>query len=125
MYWMPRILIADDNELMRSLMARFFENLLPEAEILIAESGEEALQLAGSFGGDVAIAILDYQMAGMNGLDCAVKLRELNPEIEVRIITGELLDPILKAGHALGIPVMEKPPAKQDFKALIDRLRDQ
>lgn len=121
---MLRILVADDNELMRSLMTRIFRDLLPEAEILVAESGEEAIQLARACEGDLRLAILDYQMAGMNGIDCAQLLRELHPSIDVRIITGEFLDPVLEDGAALGIRVMPKPPTKQSFEPIVEELMD-
>ena len=121
---MLRILVADDNELMRSLMVRIFQTLLPDAEILTAESGEEALRLASLCEDDVDLALLDYQMAGMNGIDCAIRLREMHPGIDVRIITGEFLDPILEHGESLGIPVIAKPPTRETFEPMIERLMD-
>ncbi len=121
---MLRILVADDNELMRGLMARIFRDIVPEAEILIAESGEEALRLADDCEGAVDLAMVDYQMSGINGIDCALKLREQHPAIDVRIITGEFLDPVLEDGAALGIQVMQKPPTRQTFESLVDGLRE-
>jgi CheY-like chemotaxis protein len=68
----PRVLFVDDDE--RVLLAA--ETVLddPGFELVVARSGEEALQAL--MGGDFAAVVLDVVMPGMNGLDVARWIRQ-------------------------------------------------
>lgn len=66
----PRILIADDEPLLRAELRESLRQLWPEAE-LVAEAvdGFEALRLAREWQPDVAF--LDIRMPGLSGLEVA------------------------------------------------------
>lgn len=65
-----RILIADDEPLLRADLRESLKHLWPEAsDIVEAADGYEALRLARTFEPD--IAFLDIRMPGVNGLDVA------------------------------------------------------
>ncbi len=94
---MSKILIADDEVLMRILLEQALEDLdneKEEIEILAAENGIEALEIIRAQRPD--IVFLDVMMPGMNGYDVC---RQVKKDIELRntfivILTakGEELD---------------------------------
>lgn len=65
-----RVLIVDDDEPTRFVLARFVGE---EATVAFAADGEEALTLALSF--DPTVVILDAEMPGMDGPAAAARLR--------------------------------------------------
>lgn len=79
-----RVLLIDDHALVR----RGLEELLQSRGIEVigsAGSGEEGIELASRLQPD--IILLDIKMPGMNGLDTLTKLRELENEIPVLMLS--------------------------------------
>lgn len=66
-------------------------------------SGEQAVDLAAKHGPDVVV--IDYAMAGMNGLDAARKILEADPQQNIILYTAyvskELKQEAFRAGIAL------------------------
>jgi DNA-binding LytR/AlgR family response regulator len=65
----PRILVADDEPLLRAELVEALERLWPEARIAAAQDGIEALRLGREWMPDVAF--LDIRMPGLDGLELA------------------------------------------------------
>jgi DNA-binding LytR/AlgR family response regulator len=65
----PRILVADDEPLLRAELVEALERLWPEAQIATAQDGIEALRLGREWMPDVAF--LDIRMPGLDGLELA------------------------------------------------------
>ena len=65
----PRILVADDEPLLRAELGEALERLWPEAQIAAAQDGIEALRLGREWMPDVAF--LDIRMPGLDGLELA------------------------------------------------------
>ncbi|MFH1573843.1 MAG: sigma-54 dependent transcriptional regulator, partial [Acidobacteriota bacterium] len=79
-----RVLIADDEpEIAQSLGCLLHRNGLTP---LLARDGEEALQLVRA--GDPDVLLVDIKMPDMDGLELMRKVRELNPDLPVILITG-------------------------------------
>jgi len=70
-----KILVVDDEVLGRERLLRLLRKLQPDAQCLEAESGEEALALAGQHAPD--LLLLDIRMPGMDGIDVAAHLDTL------------------------------------------------
>ena len=81
---MPRILIVDDEPILRLTLEEFLRHEGFEAEP--AASGAEALARAAER--DFDVAICDVQMPGMDGLELLNRLRQVSPETFVLIITA-------------------------------------
>ena len=81
---MKRILVVDDEEGIRHLYQEEFEEEGYEVEL--AEKGEEALKKISKAKPDVVI--LDLKMPGMGGLEVLKKVKRLDIDIEVIILTG-------------------------------------
>lgn len=67
-----RVLLADDEPLLRDHLAAELERLWPEAEIRPAADGDEAVEIATQWHPDVVF--LDIRMPGRNGLEVAAAL---------------------------------------------------
>lgn len=105
---MKTILIVDDMEIDRSILAEAFRN---EYEILEAGNGLQALDILYS---DVTISavLLDLFMPGIGGIDVLKKLNEMDKlsQIPVFIITAEDDNDMLMEAYELGaVDVIKKP----------------
>ncbi len=78
-----RILVVDDDEDLRTSIARHFER--SGAKVTQAGSGEEALARAPEA---LDVALLDLHLPGMDGLDLLARLKEARPEAEVLLLTA-------------------------------------
>jgi DNA-binding response OmpR family regulator len=79
-----RLLLADDDVNIRTLLADFFVG--QHFEVETAPDGETALALFTS--GRFDVILVDYQMTGMTGLDVAVAVRQQDVHIPIALITG-------------------------------------
>jgi DNA-binding NtrC family response regulator len=80
----PRILIVDDDPGQRSLLDSFLRG--QNFEIVLADSGERALELlpAGKF--DMMIS--DVRMPGLTGLETLRRVRKIFPSLPVLLVTA-------------------------------------
>jgi DNA-binding NarL/FixJ family response regulator len=95
-----RIVIADDHPLYREALAIVFERA---DDIVLAgsvESLDAALAVVGA--GDVALALLDLDMPGMNGVAGIASLREQYPATRVAVISGSLAATQIRQALAAG-----------------------
>ena len=79
------ILIADDSEINRSLLADMLGN---EFEILEAEDGQQAVAALQREGGKIDLVLLDIVMPNMDGLQALKKIREDDPNAKVVMCTA-------------------------------------
>ena len=70
-----KILVADDSEVMRTTLVALFRLARPEAEVLEASDGQDAISLAMEHEPDVIV--LDGDMPRMNGFQTALRLRAM------------------------------------------------
>jgi PAS domain S-box-containing protein len=80
-----RVLLVDDDDLVRETLAEQFEEL--GFGVLVASNGPEALALLQA-GEAVDVLISDLSMPGMNGVDTIGKARELRPGLTCFLLTG-------------------------------------
>lgn len=81
------ILLADDEIMLRDLLAELLES--NGYNVIKVSSGVEALKILTEEI-KVDLVILDYNMPEMNGLDCVEKIRELKFKMPVLLSTGSL-----------------------------------
>ena len=81
----PKVLIVDDNDLMRSLLRGILRN--ENFDIVgEAKNGVQALEILDR--GLTDIVFLDVMMPEMDGLEALTNIKETRPEIVVIMITG-------------------------------------
>ena len=68
-----RILVAEDNLVNQQLMLRILERDNPRHEVLLAENGRAACEIAGRR--ELDIILMDVQMPEMDGMEAAAEIR--------------------------------------------------
>jgi DNA-binding NarL/FixJ family response regulator len=116
---MLRILIADDHEVVRCGLRRVLETQTNWEVVAEAGDGKDAISKAAETNPDVAV--LDYFMPLMNGIEATREIRARLPKTEVLIFTIDddetLIAELLRAG-ARGY--ISKAAAKQDLLDAIE-----
>jgi PAS domain S-box-containing protein len=125
-----RILVVDDNEFNRAVLARQVAALGYEAEQ--ASDGEEALQLVGQH--DYALILADCQMPGMDGFEFAREVRKAEAaggreRIPIVAWTANVMPDDVAACRDAGMDdVLAKPSAlptvQRVLRAWVDRAGD-
>jgi two-component system, cell cycle response regulator CpdR len=83
---MPRILIADDEEAMRGLVARAL--MLDGHETVTAEDGAEALDILARDNGAFDLLLTDIKMPIMDGIALALATARDFPALTILLMTG-------------------------------------
>ena len=98
---MIRLLLADDENLIRGALAALLD-LEDDLQVVAqAASGDEALAMAVAHAPDVAV--LDLQMPGPDGIEVAARLRRLLPSCACLLVTGHGRPGHLKRALATGV----------------------
>ena len=101
------ILVVDDSRVSRMLIRAIITHKDPQAEIIEASNGEEALEKVKS--AQVTMATLDLNMPGMDGLVLASKLLEKFPNAKIGLLTANIQEAVRQKADALGIGFISKP----------------
>lgn len=83
-----RVLIVDDEESMRLVLARILVSRL-QAEVTLAGTCEQALLLAGNYAYDAIL--LDLLMPGIGGYEVLLRLRRASPNAATPVIIVSVL----------------------------------
>jgi len=143
-----KVLIADDHKLFRQGLISLMKTREELVEVIgEAETGEEAVQMAGSLHPDVVL--MDIYMPQMDGLQAAKEIRTRFPEIAIVMLTssdrdGHLYEAVkigvagyllkdldaselfdLLSGVARGEPAMTRAMAGKFLKAVANRMVDE
>jgi len=110
----PKVLVADDERVIADTLAMILNQSGFEARAVY--SGEGALELAHDFKPNMLIS--DVIMADLNGIDAAIRIRALLPEIKILLFSGQaatadLLEKARTEGYEFEI--LAKPVHPQDL----------
>jgi len=81
---MEKVLLVDDEDAIREILGLSIADL--GYEVQTAGSGEEALEALGVF--HPSIVLTDIKMPGMDGIHLLQRIKEVDPDIEVIMISG-------------------------------------
>jgi signal transduction histidine kinase len=99
------LLIVDDEDGPRQSLRVIFKD---EYDLLMAEDGPTAIELAQK--NDIDVAVLDIRMAGMSGIEVLERLKYVKPEIEAIMMTAfETTDTIRQALRLRACDYINKP----------------
>jgi len=116
---MKKILLAeDDKNLSRSVDILL---TLDGYEVISVYDGEEALNklLRQKFD----LLITDIVMPGLNGVDLIKKIRKLNQDIPIMVVSGKLNDSLIEQLESSGIQyILPKPINPTRFRKMVQKI---
>ena len=80
------ILIADDDQKIRTLLVRVVQNVVPNASVIQATNGTEALAAFRHY--PFALVITDYHMPGASALNIIAAARAQNATVPVIVVSA-------------------------------------
>jgi len=112
------ILLVDDQEMVRDMT----KSVLDQAgyDVLVAGSGDEAIEVSEAFSGAIDLVITDVVMPGLSGRETAERLRARRPDTRVIFVSGYTAD-ALSDRDALrpGTRFLQKPFKPGDLTATV------
>ena len=117
---MTTIMIIDDTMLARAMLTKYVSQLRPNWVISQAKDGNDALAKAKSTSFDVAL--IDYNMPGINGIELARILKIQFPAINMALITANIQDYIAHEARALDMDFIAKPIEKDNLAIFLDKV---
>jgi DNA-binding NtrC family response regulator len=113
-----RVLVVDDEELIRSTLSDYLQIL--NYEVVKAESGRDALNKFGA--GKFDIIISDLMMPDMGGLELLEEIRQIDDEVIFLLITGyPSIESAVKAIEKGAYDYITKPFRMEELKLRINR----
>jgi len=115
---MPRVLIADDEDSMRALVARAIA--MDGHETVTAQDGAEALEILTRERGAFDLLLTDIQMPIMDGIALALSAARDFPELTILLMTG-FADQRERASNltAIAHDVITKPFSVADIRTAV------
>ena len=116
---MPRILLAEDDETMRSFLTRSLEKA--GYQVVAVGLGTDALPLLA--GGGFDLLLTDIVMPGMDGIELARRATSMQPKLNVMFITGFAAVAMDKAKDLpVNSKILQKPFHLKDMVDVVDKL---
>jgi DNA-binding NarL/FixJ family response regulator len=84
---MPHILIVDDHEFVREALRNLIEIDEPDWQLSEASNGKEALDVFREV--EPEVVVLDIVMDGMNGIEAAHQIRQINPDAKIIFMSSQ------------------------------------
>lgn len=120
---MVSIMVADDEQLERSVLIAILKKNLRVKEIIEARNGKEALELNRELNPD--IIIMDIKMPGINGIKALELIKKENPNKEIIMLTAyddfEFIHKVLVLG---GSDYILKPIKPDKIMEIVDNIID-
>ena len=115
-----KILVVDDESNIREVLQDFLEN--EGYEVITADSGVTAISaLKEPY---PHIVLLDIRMPDMDGLQCLRHIKNINPSIQVVIISGFATIPMAKKSLEMGaFDYINKPLCFNHIKDVINQIK--
>jgi len=111
------VLIVDDSKLARMVIASAFRRLRPDWNLTEAVNAEEALRAIAS--GSVDIAMVDFNMPGTDGLELVARIRSVNPQMPVAVVSANMQDEIISRTRELRAAFVAKPLTDEALAAFL------
>lgn len=114
-----RVLVADDEKIIRDFFSRLLS--LQGLEVVVAQDGYKTVELAKESSFD--LFFLDVKMPGLDGLETYRKIRQINPEAVVVMMTAYAVEDILEQAQKEGAYAsIRKPFNISEIKDIVDKI---
>ena len=111
------VLIVDDSKLARIVAGKALAALQPDWTKVEAGGGAQALDVVDQT--PVDLALIDYNMNEMDGLELAGELRTRFPDMPIAIITANIQDEIVARARAVGAAFVAKPVTAEGLEGFL------
>lgn len=111
------VLVVDDSKLARIVLRKNITALQPDWAILEASNADEAVEAVGAH--TVAVAIIDYNMPGRDGLALAEELRHRFPAMPIAVATANIQDEIIARARAANATFIAKPVTEDGMRGFL------
>lgn len=102
-----KVLIVDDSKLARMVIVSALRRIRSDWTALETSNAEEAL--AAVTAGSVDIALVDFNMPGVDGLELVASIRKLHPTMPVAVVSANMQDEIIGRARELNAAFIAKP----------------
>lgn len=102
-----RILLVDDSRVARLTLQHLIKQYDANLEITQAGNGDEALAVLRP--GTFDLALLDFNMPGIDGLELAQLIREQDANLHLVLVTANIQDAIVARAKSMGVDFLGKP----------------
>ena len=117
------ILLVDDDDRIREMGRQLIE--MGGYQVIVARSGEEALEIYAAHGKEISLIILDLIMPGMGGIRCLQELLRVDPDVRVLLASGYSENGATVGENRTGARgFMRKPYDAKDILVAIRRVLD-
>lgn len=118
---MTRLLVIDDEAIIRESFQQVFEKLSDRYHLTLAASGEAGLERLRAESFDLVFT--DLKMPGMDGLAVLEKGREIRPDTDFVMMTGYAsVDSAVGAMKFGALDYIEKPFTAEELRAFVERM---
>jgi two-component system chemotaxis response regulator CheY len=116
------LLIVDDSKTIQKQITIFSQKHYPDLKVVTASSAEEALKVIPSIIKDIKVAIFDFNMEGMTGLELIEKVKDVIPTNKIILCTANIQEAIKSKATSTGVHFKEKPLTIENFKPTVDEV---
>lgn len=114
------ILVAEDDQIIRTLFHAIIRKIFPDVAVHLAEDGRAGVELFNTYAPQIVIT--DINMPGMNGIQLARAIRSLEPATRIIVISAYDEAEFCKAFDEIGVDdYLVKPIALEKLVAAIER----
>jgi CheY-like chemotaxis protein len=110
-----KVLIVDDSKLARMVMASAFRRVRPGWSLVETANAHEALAAVGT----VDIALIDFNMPGIDGLELVARIRKSHPGMPLAVVSANIQDEIVGRARALNAGFIPKPLTDEALAAFL------
>jgi DNA-binding NtrC family response regulator len=117
------IIVVDDDPV---FLEKAETGLAPVSEggVFFAGNAKDALELLGSMGTGLSVALIDLDLPQVNGFDLISKVRKEFPHVSVIAISGVCSPAVLEAAKLFGAADVLSKPITREWNETVERVRD-
>ena len=112
-----KVLIVDDSKLARMVMVSALLRIRPDWVVVEVTNAEEAVTAIAEH--SVDIALVDFNMPGVDGLELVAKIKKAQPSMPVAVVSANLQDEIIGRARELNAAFVAKPLTDEALAAFL------
>ncbi len=116
-----RVLICDDDEMVRTIGYEILSEI--GYEVVLAEGGQECIEIFRENYENIDLVILDMVMGGMDGSECFREMKKIDPDVRILVCSGSVRDSSLQFFRESGFSgFLEKPFRRWELGNMVHNL---